>query len=427
MKKIAIILLVLFSNTLLGQEVKFSDYFEPAGALRIDFYLAGNAQSQTAYFDAIYSEKVWGGNPTNTIEPYSYGEYAFKVYDKATNQLIFDKGFSSLFQEWRSTEEAKKVGRAFSQSIRIPVPKKPVKVEICERKKADGLLYPMFTMDVDPSSKFINREKRQLNPVEEIVKSGDSDHKVDLVIVAEGYQEKEMGTFVSDAKSLVDTLFAYEPYKSNRDKFNVWLVKSPSVDSGPDNPGENQWNSTVAASTFYTFDEERYLTTSDYKALADLITDVPCDALYVLVNSNKYGGGGIYGYYALSSAHNILSPKVFIHEFGHSFAGLGDEYFDSSTPYEDFYNIKVEPWEPNLTTLVNFDSKWKNMVEPGVPIPTPPTAEYKNKVGVFEGGGYMTKGIYRPMFDCRMRTNTAKGFCPVCQRAIQTVIDFYSK
>lgn len=404
-----------------------NNFFETDSALRIDFYLAGNAQNQTAYFDAIYSEKDWGGNPNNAIEPYSYGEYAFKVYDKATNQLIFKKGFSSLFQEWRTTNEAKTVARAFSQSIRIPVPKSPVKVEICERKKADGKFYPMFTMDVDPHSKFINREKKQLNSVEEIVKSGDSKHKVDLVIVAEGYQQQEIDAFVSDAKQLVDTLFSYEPYKSNRDKFNVWLVKSPSVDSGPDNPGDNRWNSTVAGSTFYTFDEERYLTTFDYKALADLITGVPCDALYVLVNSEKYGGGGIFGYYALSSAHNALSPKVFIHEFGHSFAGLGDEYFDSSTPYDDFYNITVEPWEPNLTTLVNFDLKWKNMMEQGVPIPTPPTAQYRNKVGVFEGGGYMTKGIYRPMFDCRMQTNTAKGFCPVCQKAIQEVIDFYSK
>ena len=178
------------------------------------------------------------------------------------------------------------------------------------------------SMDVDPHSKFINREKKQLNSVEEIVKSGDSKHKVDLVIVAEGYQQQEIDAFVSDAKQLVDTLFSYEPYKSNRDKFNVWLVKSPSVDSGPDNPGDNRWNSTVAGSTFYTFDEERYLTTFDYKALADLITGVPCDALYVLVNSEKYGGGGIFGYYALSSAHNALSPKVFIHGNGKLLAAI---------------------------------------------------------------------------------------------------------
>ncbi|SDB80978.1 M64 family metallopeptidase [Williamwhitmania taraxaci] len=417
----------LCSGACYGQSVSFADYFETTTALRIDFSLAGNAQTQTAYFDAAYSEVVWGGNPSNTVESYSYGEYSFKVFDKETNTLIFSKGFSSLFQEWRTTEEAKLVARAFTQSVRIPRPIKPFKIEISERRKVDGLFYAMFSMDLDPKSIFINGEKRQKYPVAELQKMGDPDKKVDLVIIAEGYQSGEMDTFVADANRLIDYMFQYEPYKTNRGNFNIWLVKSNSQDSGPDNPGKNQWKSTVAGSTFYTFNEERYLTTFDYKSIADLITGVPCDAVYVLVNSEKYGGGGIFGYYALSSSRHASSPQVFIHEFGHSFAGLGDEYFDSSTPYGDFYNLKVEPWEPNITTMVNFASKWKDMVAVTTPIPTPAMDANADIIGLFEGGGYMTKGIFRPMQKCRMRTNVAKGFCPVCQKSIEKVIQFYCK
>lgn len=424
MRWIAVIL-ALFNGAAFGQAVDFDKYFESNGALRVDFYLTGNAQGQSAYFDAVYSEAVWGGNPSNTIEPFSYGEYSFNVIDKETNVTIYSKGFSSLFLEWRTTEEAKTISRAFAQSMRIPTPKKPVVIEITQRKKSDGLFYPMFSMDMDPKSIFINGEKKQVYPVEALQKMGESDKKVDLVIVAEGYRQEEMESFVADAKRMVDYMFGYEPYKSNRNNFNIWLVKSNSKDSGPDNPGKSQWNSTVAGSTFYTFNEERYLTTFDYKSIADLITGVPCDAIYVLVNSEKYGGGGIYGYYALSSAQHAFSPQVFIHEFGHSFGGLGDEYFNSSTPYDDFYNLKVEPWEPNITTMVNFGSKWGNMIAKSTPTPTPATSDYEKSVGLFEGGGYMTKGVFRPMQNCRMRTNTAEGFCPVCQRGIEKVIKFY--
>ena len=418
-------MLALINGAAYGQAVDFKNYFVADSALRVDFFLAGNAQSQTAYFDAVYCEAVWGGNPSNTLEPFSYGEYEFKVYDKASNTLIFTKGFSSLFQEWRTTAESKLVSRAFTQSMRIPKPKQPVIIEISERKKADGLFYSMFSMELDPKSIFINGEKKQKYPVEALQKMGDPAKKVDLVIIAEGYQLAEMDSFIADAKRMVDYLFQYEPYKSNKDDFNVWLVKANSQDSGPDNPGKNQWNNTVASSTFFTFNSERYLTTFDYKALADLTTGVPCDAMYVLVNSEKYGGGGIYGYYALSSARHAMSPQVFIHEFGHSFGALGDEYFDSSTPYDDFYNLKVEPWEPNITTMVNFDRKWKGMIDKSTPTPTPATEANADLVGLFEGGGYMAKGIFRPMQNCRMRTNTAKGFCPVCQRSIEKVIQFY--
>ncbi len=145
---------------------------------------------------------------------------------------------------------------------------------------------------------------------------------------------------------------------------------------------------------------------------------------FVLVNSDVYGGGGMYNFYAIGTADNEQTIQVFVHEFGHSFAGLADEYFYTETGYDDFYDIRFEPWEPNITTLVDFDKKWKDLLAAGTPVPTPLDTSYSEGIGVFEGGGYLSKGIYRPMNHCMMRD--LKPFCPVCRRAVLRMVDFWS-
>ena len=225
-----------------------------------------------------------------------------------------------------------------------------------------------------------------------------------------------MTKFLKDAKSLTDSLFKAAPFSEMKAYFNVYALKTPSQESGTDVPGENIFRNTLYNSTFYTFDISRYLTTSDMKTIHDKAAVVPYDQIIVLVNSNRYGGGGFYNYLNVCAAGNKLSTRVFIHEFGHSFAGLGDEYYTSEVAFEDYYNLKVEPWEPNLTTLVDFDSKWKSMVDSATPIPTPRYSDYSSKTGAFEGGGYVAKGIYSPMEDCRMKSNETPHFCPVCRK-----------
>jgi hypothetical protein len=106
---------------------------------------------------------------------------------------------------------------------------------------------------------------------------------------------------------------------------------------------------------------------------------------------------------------------------------LADEYYTSDVAYQDFYSLDVEPLDPNLTTLVDFDSKWKDMVENGTPIPTANTEKYEDVLGAFEGGGYVEKGIYRPKQDCTMKSIVVDNFCPVCKRAIVQMIDFYTE
>ena len=400
----------------------FDDYFEPK-TLRFDFYLAGNALHQAVYADCFREEPYWAGSKTHLTDNPDYGEYYYKVYDQASGQLIYGKGFCSLFQEWRTTDEAKIIEKAYNQVIVLPYPKRTIRLEISARSYATGKFELLWQTTIDPGSIFIRREKHPSYPVTEILLNGKTEQKVDLVFVAEGYTAAEAGKFKKDAERFTEYLFGTEPFASRKNDFNVRAVACPSDDSGVDIPGENVWKNTAVNAGFWTFGIDRYVTTPDWVAIRDRIWDVPCDAVFVIVNSEKYGGGGIYNCYGIGTSDHHASCTVFAHELGHSFAGLADEYYSSEVAYNDFYNLKNEPWEPNITTLVNFETKWKDMLPKGAEVPTPETAEKEQQVGVYEGGGYASKSIYRPMIDCRMRSNRSE-FCPVCQRAIHRMIDW---
>jgi hypothetical protein len=421
--KISIIFVLL--PGILFSQAAFNKYFSK-GTLRFDFLLGGNHTEEMVYPVQIKAEPYWGGSETNLIDDMNYGTYRYKITDFTTDSLLFSRGLCTLFQEWQSTAEAKIIDRTFYQAAFFPFPKKKVMLAIDARQR-DGLFKTIFRTEIDPDDYFIISEKSRSFPVEKIVENGPPDKKVDLVILAEGYTSYEMDKFTDDAKRLTAYLFEVSPFKEEKNRFNVYAIASPSLESGTDIPGEHIFRNTLFNSTFYTFDEARYLTTSDMKTIYDAASVVPWDQIYILVNSKQYGGGGIYNLVSVCTADHELSEKVFVHEFGHGFAGLGDEYYTSSVAYEDFYNLEIEPWEPNLTTLVNFKNKWENLIPDSVPVPTPRTGRYKNSVGVFEGGGYMNKGMYSPMMDCRMKSNDAKEFCPACQQAIKKMIVFYTR
>ncbi len=274
---------------------------------------------------------------------------------------------------------------------------------------------------VDPKSIFIDRSALKTNKIIQLQHNGDE--KVDLVFLPEGYIVSEMEKFESDARRFMELLFATPPYDTRRSDFNIWAVDIPSEESGADVSGKGYFKNTAFNSGFYTFGLERYLTTSDMKSVRDAVWNVPCDAIFILVNTETYGGSGMYNFYAMGAADNKLTQKVFVHELGHSIAGLADEYFSSEVAYNDFYNLSHEPWEPNITTLVDFDSKWRDLLPQGTAVPTPAEGN-DDKVGVYEGGGYMSKGVYRPMVHCMMRDYHP--FCPVCRRVILKMIDYLS-
>ena len=338
------------------------DTFFVKKSLRIDFALTGNATTQQAAIQQLREEPVWGGPVKNLEDPFNYGGYYVNVYDAESGRKIYSRGFNTLFEEWRTTDQAKSETQAWNNSVSVPFPKKPVQIEICARDKADMNFHPLLKQLVDPKSIFIDRSPLKKNKVVEILSNGDSSNKADLVFLAEGYTEDEMDKFEADAKRFTKTLFDTPPFGKYKADFNVWAVCVPSQESGMDVSGDGVWKNTALNSGYYTFGIDRYLTSQDLKPIRDAVWDVPCDAIFILVNSDTYGGGGMYNFYAMSTANNELTSVVFVHEFGHSFAGLADEYFNSEVAYNDFYNLKYEPWEPNITTLVDFDKKWKDLL-----------------------------------------------------------------
>ena len=425
MKKIINILLVIFVFTLSGNaQIDFNNYFTQ-GSMRVDLILAGNATEKQVYLDEIKKEAFWGGPHEHLKDFFDYGEYRYEVRDKATGQLIFSRGFCTLFEEWQTTNEAKQVNRSFEQTVTFPYPIEAISFLVKARKR-DGKFEELFSMDIDPANYFISPERDAVE-VRKIFGEGAPESSVDLAFIAEGYTQEEMAKFLNDVKEMADYILSQTPFNKFRDRFNIWAVLSPSADSGVEIPGEKIYKKTAVNSSFYTFDSERYLTTEDIKSTRSLAANVPYDAILILANEKKYGGGGIYNHYAISTVDHRLSKKVLIHEFGHSFAGLGDEYYTSSVSYNDYYNLEIEPWQPNITTMVDFEKKWKNMIKPETPIPTPREEQFENTVGVFEGGGYVARGIYSPVMDCRMKSNAAEGFCPVCQEAIEEMILFYTE
>lgn len=421
---LSIFILNMASALTLHSQINYNQYFTEE-RLRIDFILAGNREKQEAFLHKLAKECKWAGSPNSLIDPFRYGEYMFEAY--AGSELIYSKGFSTLFQEWRTSAEAKKVSKAFTQTVWMPYPKDKIKIMLSERVKSTEKFRELFSCEIDPADKTINREIEKENLSTTLLQSGPMENKVDLVFLAEGYTRDEMDKFHKDCKTLADYMFSMEPYKERKSDFNIVAVDAVSEESGDDIPHHDIWKRTAMGSSFYTFYIDRYLTISDHDKIAANVSGIPFDAIFIIANDTKYGGGGIYNSYALGTSGNKLSREVFIHEFGHSFAGLADEYYDSEVAYEEFYNLRTEPWEPNITTLIDFDAKWKDMLDPHIPVPTPDSEEYNDVTGLFEGGGYMAKGIYRPVRNCRMNTNTAKGFCPVCRRAINRMIDFYVK
>ena len=428
MKNSALLLfLILFTTNVGNAQNDFSSYFEKR-TLRIDFSLTGNDSIQQAAVQQLREEPVWGGPVKNMEDPFGYGGYYINVYDLASGKKIYSRGFNTLFEEWRTTDQAKVETQSWNNSVSVPFPKKPIRVELCARDKSDMEFHPIMTQTIDPKSIFIDRSPLKKNKIVKIQDKGDSAEKVDLVFLAEGYTMEELEKFESDARRFTKTLFDTPPFGKFKSDFNVWAVCIPSEESGMDVSGDSIWKNTALNSGYYTFGIDRYLTSQDMKPIRDAVWNVPCDAIFILVNSDTYGGGGMYNFYAMSTAHNELTSVVFAHEFGHSFGGLADEYAYTEAPSPQ-YPYEVEPWEPNITTLIDFDSKWKDMIPEGTAIPTPvatENADLYTKVGVYEGAGYTQKGLYRPTTECRMKINEAPAFCPVCQRALERLINFYT-
>lgn len=396
-----------------GQQ--FDDFFEDR-TLRLDYVFAGNNREQYIFFEQAYSTPRWAGRRSRLAEIPLRGNGQIKVKDPATGQLLYVHTFSTLFQEWQVTEEATKVHKAFETSYNVPFPKQPVDVTVT-LTNFHGQVVGQLTHTIDPADILIRPIGDNGIPHRYIWTPDsvpDLTRCIDLAIVAEGYTADETDKFYDDCQRAVDALFAHEPFTTLKNRFNVVAVAPASLDQGASVPRQQKWSRTPVGTHYDTFYSDRYLMTQDIHRLYDVLSCVPFEHIIVLVNSSIYGGGGIYNQVLVSTTGHPTFRQVLVHEFGHSYGGLGDEYYYDDA-YETSYPADTEPWEPNLTTKVDFEHKWADML----PDPT-------GRVGLFEGGGYQSKGVWRPSEDCRMKTNEAEHFCPVCDRAIRRITDFYT-
>ena len=471
-------ILLTFCCLLSAQAQSFEEFFEDA-TLRLDYIFAGNAKEQHIYLQELKKQDKWAGRKSRLSEKFLNGNGQVTIRDHATQRVIYVNTFSTLFQEWLQYDEAMQVDKAFETSYNVPFPKRPIDVTVTLTNNHQAVTTEM-THTVDPKDILIRKIGDNGIPFHYVWKpvnaqdgnlfrpsaaneprSGkgrdytaseydpfcgvDITRCIDLAIVAEGYTEAQMGKFYHDCERAVDALFEREPFKSLKNRFNVVAVAAPSREAGPTVPHRNIWHTTPAGSHYDTFYTDRYLMSQDMHRIYDLLSGVPFEHIMVLVNSDTYGGGGIYNQVTFSTSDHPTFKEVFVHEFGHSYAGLADEYAYDDMDTE-WYPADTEPWEPNITTLKDFNSKWADLMPKKQPIPTPldpKVPDFKkidkcdtkamaalNKctqvVGVFEGAGYQSKGCYRPAQECRMKINEVQDFCPVCTRAIIRITDFYT-
>ena len=404
--------------------------------LRVDYIFSGNDKIQEISLDEMSCFKGWAGRRVNMDSVPVRGNGQISLTDKATGNVLYRQSFSTLFQEWQTTEEATRVRKAFENVFLLPMPSAPAEVTV-QLFDFKGNVAATLSHTADPSDILIRRVEPVAPEHRYILENGSPQDKIDVAIVAEGYTSSEMELFYEDARKAVGAILAHQPFGEYADRFNFVAVALPSEDSGVSVPGEGLWKKTALGSHFDTFYMERYLTTLRLRQMHDALCGVPYEHIVILANTDTYGGGGIFNSYTLTTAHHKAFEPVVVHEFGHSFAGLADEYYYDDQ-FVEYYYPDCEPWEQNITTLFDFKSKWDDMLPQFVAVPAAPSQvdvwqEIKNgkspesMVGVYEGAGYQSKGVYRPYPDCRMKTNQAPAFCPVCQRAIARIIEFYTK
>lgn len=428
LKKTIIALIVAACCTASINAQDFDTYFTD-NTLRVDYIFSGNANEQRISVDRLNLMPKWYGKRKRLKDVPVEGNGQVIMKNHGTGNTIFRNSFSTLFQEWLSFDEAKSIDKSFENVFLMPMPKDTVDITV-ELYDSRRKIITSATHTVIPTDILIRHiGDKRTTPYTTLQGAKDKNGCINIAFVAEGYTEKEMGIFLNDAREATEAIFAHEPFKSRRESFNIVAVKSPSLESGTSTPSKGVWKNTVLGSHFDTFYSNRYLTTLNIKSLHDVLAGIPYEHIIILVNTDEYGGGGILNSYVLSMTHNKHFKPVVVHEFGHSFGGLADEYAYESEQIP-MYHKDVEPWEKNITTLKDFHGKWEGMIEKGTPVPTPTSNDpetIRNKVGVFEGAGYSLKGVYRGVQDCRMRTNSNPEFCPVCQKALKELIDFYTK
>ena len=447
----------------------------PLGAaphtLRLDYFHTGSATEERFSLDGLALEGAWPGRLDRALDDSNLGKYFFEVIDRASNRVLFSRGFASIYGEWETTPEAAERHRTFHESLRFPLPPRPVQVVVKKRNRANAF-EQVWSLLVDPADPTLDRAAPPSSvKLWAVMKNCEPLDKVDLLLLGDGYTAAEMEKWHRDARRLAELLFATSPFKERKGDFNVWALDSPSEESGVARPSDGVHRHSALRAAYDAFGSERYVLAFDNKRLREIASVAPYEFIEVVVNDRKYGGGGIHNLYATVAADTAWAPYVFVHEFGHHFAGLADEYYTSDVAYGPAPAARPEPWEPNVTADPKA-ARWKDLIAADIPLPTPwekatfeegqrayqarrrkiraerrpedemdalfreelarstkllSSGPQAGKVGAFEGAMYEAKGYYRPQADCIMFTRDEVGFCAVCRRAIERVIDLYTR
>ena len=481
MPVITLILIISFAAGALAGE-SFEDSFEDS-TLRIDYHHTGNAEEEIVAIDRLYRQGAWAGPTTRLINSFSYGGYRVEAHDAESGALLFSRGFDSYFGEYRTTSTATAgTMKTYHESVLLPFPKRPLRVTLTALRR-DRTSARLLETVVDPTSVGISGEPPAANvQVVESHVSGPPHSVLDIAILGEGYTREEIDVFKTDLKRATEVFLGHAPFKAHRSQISIRGVMVPSPERGCDEPTRDAFRSTPLGVTFNSLGSERYMLTEDNRAVRDIAANAPYDALIIMVNHDRYGGGGIYNLFCTFTAHSDWADYLLLHEFGHSFAGLADEYYSSSVAYNDFYPKGHEPEEANITALLDPDKlKWRDLVDPGTELPTPwekeaydredaayqeerkllnetiaeastsgasaeKIAEFEDnearhaaihaqwaqgylarsrwvdKIGAFEGAGYSSTGLYRPALDCLMFSRRVQPFCKVCERAVEAMV-----
>jgi hypothetical protein len=443
----------------------------PPRTLRVDYGHTGDATSERFGVDRVVLEPLpWPGDLAKAVDTSNLGKYSFEVTDRATGRLLYSRGFASIYGEWETTDQAKTLSRTFSESLRFPQPEAPVRIQVKKRDAANAFR-TLWTFELDPRDPLIERPAApEAGGLIALQKNGEPADKVDFLILGDGYTLAERGKFEQQARNVMELLFQQSPFKEHRQDFNVWALCPPSRESGISRPSTGVHKRTPLGATYDAFGSERYVLTFDNRAFRDIAAQAPYEFVEILVNAETYGGGGIHNLYSTASAGNSTIGYLFVHEFGHHFAGLADEYYTSDVAVTNSPS-RPEPWEPNATADPKHP-KWGRLLTPGIPLPTPwkkeafeahshaiqkerrairaankPEAEmdalfarekviemkllgtdaHSGQVGAFEGANYEAKGYFRSQEDCLMFTRDDVGFCAACRAAIERVIGQYAK
>jgi hypothetical protein len=447
---------------------------EPVPATyRLDLLHTGGKGIEIFAVDRLRLEPLpWPGHPARAADDASLGAYRFEVH-AADGTLLQARGYATIFGEWTSTDEAATVHRTFHESLRFPAPVTPglVRVTIYKRD-ARQAFQPVWQQSLDTSDMLVDRSPVAPQDLLALEQHGAPADKVDLLLLGDGYTAADCATkFQPDAQRMLAALFATQPFARRRQDFNVWGLCPAASESGVSRPSTGVHKASPLGATYDALRSERYVLSFENHALREVASQAPYEAMAILVNNDTYGGGGIFGLYSTVAVNSAWADYLFVHEFGHHFAALADEYYTSPVAYAAPQAI-IEPWEPNVTALLDKDRlKWRHLVARSTPLPTPwskpefeayqlevqarrrqiraerrPESDmdalfreeqahvsrlfardrYRSAVGAFQGANYDAQAFFRPQLDCIMFSRNEVPFCRVCEAALERVIDSFT-